>query len=446
MRFFKTSMKRLLFGFVFLFTFHFLAAQNRTISSRVIDESSNPVPYANVYLSAPGYGSTTNIEGKFSFSFPASVAADTVYISSIGYQNLAVNIREINQSKPFVLKQYVKTFDEVTVSEKKPDPYEILHKTFSNTRFNFPDSTYNLDIFSRLFIKYDTTFVFYRRTLAEVEAIRDNIWFVNGDIIADQVINSDKLTYKKQGFGGQYYDILNPSVEFQRINRDFEVEKKYLSKIDTVYYYGTDKIYVIDIWAKKMNEGNINLSQAILDNAPNPYEMIFSPAMEKLGISMAEDDSYLMRFYINASENYAIIRQISVFVSSYPGNTFNYIVSDFNNESENSYPTHIVSYIMEINKQSSGKIWTITSLNEIFCYNMISPSNKTFANDSSLYTKYSGALWINLDKFTGEFNTWNGQNAYILTDSLQEYAIMSIRLAKELPDIISKKKRRKTHK
>ena len=139
-------MIRLLFCIAFAFSFQFLAAQNRTVSNRVIDENSNPIPYANVYLSTPGYGSTTNVEGKFSFSFPTSVADDTVYISSIGYHVLAVNIREVNQSNPLILKQYVKTFDEVTVSEKRPDPYEILHKAFSHTRFNYPDSTYNLNL------------------------------------------------------------------------------------------------------------------------------------------------------------------------------------------------------------------------------------------------------------------------------------------------------------
>lgn len=408
-------------------------SQKLIVSGKVVDENNQPIAYANVYLLHSNEGSITNIEGKFEFSILKEISNDTLVVSIIGYEEKQIPLTDYSGEKAIKLSQYIKTFDEVTVREKKTDPYEILYKTFSNTRFNFPDSTYNLDIFSRLFIKYDTTFVFYRRTLAEVEAIRDNIWFVNGDIIADQVINSDKLTYKKQGFGGQYYEILNPAIDFERVNRDFDVEKKYLSKIDTVYFYGADKIYVIDIWNKKMNDGNINLSQAILDNAPNPYEMIFSPAMEKLGISMAEDDSYLMRFYINASENYAIIRQISVFVSSYPGNTFNYIISDFNNESGMSYPVHIISYILEIKDKSDVKPITLTSLNEIFCYNMISPAAKTFENDTSLYSKYSHVLYHNLDKFTGEFNTWNGQNPYILTDSLQEYAISSIKLAKQLP-------------
>jgi len=425
-----------------------LYSQN-TITGKVIDENNNPISYANVYLSVSGYGGTTNIEGNFSFSFPESIVADTVYISSIGYHILAVNIREINPSKPLVLKQYVKTFDEVVVSEKKPDPYEILHKAFSNTKFNYPDSTYNLDVFSRLFIKYDTSFVFYRRTLAEVEAINDNIWFVNGEIIADQVINSDKLTYEKNLFGGQYYNILNPSTDYNRENKDFAIEKAYFSKIDTVYFFGDHKIYVIDMWSKKMSDGNKNLSKAILDNEPNPYKMIFSSAMEKLGISMVNEDSNLMRFYINANENFTIIRQIRVFTTSYNKNLFNFLVSDFYNEAGNSYPVHYISYIMEIINKSDVKPITLTSLNETFCYNMKSPATKTFDDDTLLYSKYYDALRFNLDKFTGEFNTWKSQNPYILTDSLQEYALSSIKQAKQLPGnfILDKdNKRRKNEK
>lgn len=439
------SYKKIIIGVTLTFISFFTFSQNVIVSGKVVDENMQPIAYANIYLLHSNNGGTTNIEGKFKFSAPNENSDDTLVISNIGYMEMRIPIVEYSGEKAIKLSQYIKTFDEIIVKEKKPDPFEVLFKAFENVANNFCDSSYNVSVFSRLFIKYDTAFVFYRKTLAEIETTKDNIWFSRGNIIADQIINSDKLPNNSNRLKGTHYEILTPTVDYARSYKKSPQKSDYLSKIDTVYYYGKDKIYVIDIWAKKMNVGNYNLSQTILDEVPNPYAMIFNPTMEKLGVDMAADKSYLVRFYINASENYTIIRKIMMSGSSNSGKIFSYIVSDFNAESDNSYPTRIVSYIMELNEKSDGTIRTFTSLNEIFCYNLITPATKEIYSDNSedhsLYHKYVHALTENLREDQEDYNTWEDQIPFIATDSLQEFAFNQILNLKQMSTVDTKKKK-----
>ncbi len=427
--------KVLLLVFIIFIASTMLYSQH-TISGKVTDENNQPIVYANVYLKHSNFGSITNIEGNFSVSIPNKTSSDTLIISSIGYIETQIALNKATSKNQIVLKKQIKVYEEVAVTGKQTNPNGLLIKAFENTKANFPDSSYNAKLFSRQFIKYDTAFVFYRKTLAEIESRNDNIWFNGGNILADQIINSGKLPYESNALGGNLYFVLTPAIDFPRFTNNQPNLKKYESKIDTVYYAGNDLIYVVDIWAKKMKYGTYTLSQKILDEIPQPYSMIFYPGVEKLGTKMSEDNSFLVRYHINTSKENTVVRKTEMFVSTGAKKTFNYIISDFNNEAGNSYPTHVVSFVMEINKETNGARGNIISLNEIFCYDYQNPASKKFSPENSLHKQYVHPVFEVFKEDLQDYNTWKEQTSYILTDSLQEKAIRQLKLLKQFPNDI----------
>jgi len=67
-----------------------LFAQNRVITGKVTDEKGGPIPNASVMIKGSNTGATTNSEGAFSITVPAS--AKVLVISSIGLSSAEINI------------------------------------------------------------------------------------------------------------------------------------------------------------------------------------------------------------------------------------------------------------------------------------------------------------------------------------------------------------------
>jgi hypothetical protein len=74
---------RLLFTILLFFLCAGINAQNRLITGTVTDQNSTPVPNASVLAKGTKSGVTTDANGTFSISVPASV--NTLEISSLNY-------------------------------------------------------------------------------------------------------------------------------------------------------------------------------------------------------------------------------------------------------------------------------------------------------------------------------------------------------------------------
>ena len=61
-----------------------LLAQNRTITGKVTDAQGGPLSNASVSVKGTAVGTSTGVDGRFSLSIPAN--AQTLVISSVGYQ------------------------------------------------------------------------------------------------------------------------------------------------------------------------------------------------------------------------------------------------------------------------------------------------------------------------------------------------------------------------
>ncbi|WP_345027431.1 SusC/RagA family TonB-linked outer membrane protein [Ravibacter arvi] len=89
-------------------------AQERQISGRVLDESNNPIPGANIMAKGTSIGTSTNAEGVFSINMPANTK--TITVSSVGYTSQEINLTGAISQLEIRLLPDVKQLGEVVVT------------------------------------------------------------------------------------------------------------------------------------------------------------------------------------------------------------------------------------------------------------------------------------------------------------------------------------------
>ncbi len=89
-----------------------------TVSGSVLDDSSQPLPGANVIVIGTSSGDVTDFDGNFTFKVnqepPFSVQA-----SSVGFESVIIEVTENNQVLNFVLNEG-NFLDEVVISASRP--------------------------------------------------------------------------------------------------------------------------------------------------------------------------------------------------------------------------------------------------------------------------------------------------------------------------------------
>lgn len=86
-----------------------------TIWGRVLEEDSNPVPYASIKLLKQISGSVTDTGGNFSLHIPKLKENDTLVISSIGYESFKTPVSKALKDHQFTLKANSKNLETVVV-------------------------------------------------------------------------------------------------------------------------------------------------------------------------------------------------------------------------------------------------------------------------------------------------------------------------------------------
>lgn len=131
----KTKILLLLF---FAFTVSLLTAQNTKIWGTVTEKKTgDPVPYANIVYSGSFIGTTSDINGKFSFS--TAKPSKTIEISAIGYKKQVVAI-VLNQTNKidFELEEEVFTIAEIEVTPGENPANKLMRNVFDNKNANNP--------------------------------------------------------------------------------------------------------------------------------------------------------------------------------------------------------------------------------------------------------------------------------------------------------------------
>lgn len=121
----------------------------QTITSRVVDKTTNKgIPYATVQYQS-NRGVITNEEGRFSIQNPSSTSiADSLYISSIGYEKIAIPLTALLDSILYVEPKAIE-LNEVFLFDKELSVDEIIEKVKENIPKNYVDSPIKQRLFFR---------------------------------------------------------------------------------------------------------------------------------------------------------------------------------------------------------------------------------------------------------------------------------------------------------
>src|SRR5256885_9699131 len=90
-----------------------LFAQGRTLSGRVTDAKSNPVPGASITINQTNKGTVTDVDGKFTVTAPDNA---TLSVSSSGFVSKVINVSASQTDIQIRLEEDFAKLDEVVVT------------------------------------------------------------------------------------------------------------------------------------------------------------------------------------------------------------------------------------------------------------------------------------------------------------------------------------------
>ncbi len=130
-----------------LFLSNILYAQNIIVEGSVVDEFDYEVPFAAIGILKKNIGTTSTMEGTFSFLITVNELEDELEISSIGFETLKINVREfINlENKKIILKEKLTALDEVVVKA----PINYVNQAIKLLKVNTISKSHQLNILYR---------------------------------------------------------------------------------------------------------------------------------------------------------------------------------------------------------------------------------------------------------------------------------------------------------
>ena len=130
-----------------LFLSNILHAQNIVIEGSVVDEFDYQVPFAAVGILKKNIGTTSTMEGTFSFLVSVNELEDELEISSIGFETLKINVKEFinRKDKKITLKEKLTALDEVVVKA----PINYVNQAIKLLKVNTISKSHQLNILYR---------------------------------------------------------------------------------------------------------------------------------------------------------------------------------------------------------------------------------------------------------------------------------------------------------
>lgn len=116
---------------------HLAVAGQNLFHGRVMDAKTGELlPFAHIYLKSMAKGTAADAEGKFIFRFTAS-PADTVVISYIGYNTMAMPVSKVDSNADKVVKLEPAAVSLNTVTVVGITPKELLKEALDNWDNNY---------------------------------------------------------------------------------------------------------------------------------------------------------------------------------------------------------------------------------------------------------------------------------------------------------------------
>ena len=422
-----------------------LFSQNEYIKAKVIDATTQkPLQYVNIYIKGSTKGTVSNIGGDFYLSLSNIDKSDTLIFSMLGYKSKKIIIKNINNNSTIKLKPHNQTIEKVTVKAKRTNPANILKNAMQNVKENVYNKRYQTKVFSRNFVQKDSVFVLYRKALTNATSYNDDVWGRQGDILADRYLTLNKNVFNV--IDNNKVDALGIVLQTFESSRNFnENEIKNISKnivkIDTVIFSENQKIYVIDYIESSLNPKILPKIYGFIKDNSSPYSVIFDKKAQNNIVEIFDANEYqpicFTRYYIDAKQNYNIIKTISfniyssfdviAMIKSYWSE---YTISYYTNTQKKSILNHSISYRKTLYTQKEMyKYYDFSSLYEQFCYEpkfilKESSINKLKDWEESISYKYNIATRYGISNTS--YDKWNNAENFIKTDTLEQRAIDQI--------------------
>lgn len=256
-------MKTILPIFLFILLATMLSAQDyQLISGQLLDkETRQPIPYANIGIPERGIGTTSNMDGQFTFKVPDYYRNSTLIVSVIGYKTFKHPVKDFGSSVIIDLEPTSYQLAEIQIVDES-GVENIIRKAVNRIPNNYPTHP-------------TTVLGFYRESRTDAE---DNHVY-----LAEGVLNIHKSSYKKSDEGmvslvqGRKMNLKNPldtiirggfssghmaahRFDFVKNREDF-IDEDYFPAykywIETITTYNDREVYVIG-FDKDPNGTNLN--------------------------------------------------------------------------------------------------------------------------------------------------------------------------------------------
>ena len=142
--YFKSSFYCLILSFLSL---NFLGAQNLLIDGSIIDDNDFEIPFAAVGILKKNIGTTSTIEGTFSFIVSPNEIEDSLEISSIGFKTFKIKVKDYidKKVKTIRLSEQLTQLDEVIVKA----PINYIEKALKLLKTNTISVNHQLNLLYR---------------------------------------------------------------------------------------------------------------------------------------------------------------------------------------------------------------------------------------------------------------------------------------------------------
>ena len=285
--YFKSSFYCLILCFLSL---NFLGAQNLLIDGSIIDDNDFEIPFAAVGILKKNIGTTSTIEGTFSFIVSPNEIEDSLEISSIGFKTFKIKVKDYidKKVKTIRLSEQLTQLDEVIVKA----PINYIEKALKLLKTNTISVNHQLNLLYRRWDVEENKCAFFIEQYIKVIDRGPNSYMVKSNIENQRKSADYRFVKNEAKFHPlQYTEWNNPlrkgikvkSFKWKKIknstydNEDvlfFEGVNENKDKINIVIGFETYKIYQIEydwkpnvgrsqrgMWLyKKNNEGKLYLS------------------------------------------------------------------------------------------------------------------------------------------------------------------------------------------
>ena len=285
--YFKSSFYCLILCFLSL---NFLGAQNLLIDGSIIDDNDFEIPFAAVGILKKNIGTTSTIEGTFSFIVSPNEIEDSLEISSIGFKTFKIKVKDYidKKVKTIRLSEQLTQLDEVIVKA----PINYIEKALKLLKTNTISVNHQLNLLYRRWDVEENKCAFFIEQYIKVIDRGPNSYMVKSNIENQRKSADYRFVKNEAKFHPlQYTEWNNPlrkgikvkSFKWKKIKNStydkedvlfFEGVNENKDKINIVIGFETYKIYQIEydwkpnvgrsqrgMWIyKKNNEGKLYLS------------------------------------------------------------------------------------------------------------------------------------------------------------------------------------------